>query len=48
MIFDVIIDTEMFFDVGSKWLLDPTLTFVAWSKGTIEPLQGLTNMYYLY
>ena len=29
MIFDVIIDTEMFSDIGSKWLLDPTLTYVA-------------------
>ena len=48
MIFDVIIDTEMFFDMGSKWLLDPTLTYVAWSKGTIEPSQGLTNMSDLY
>ena len=43
-----IINPEILFDMGSKWLLDPTLTYVAWSKGTIEYSQGLTNMSDLY
>ena len=34
--------------MGSKWLLDPTLTYAAYSNGTIEPSHGLTNMYDLY